>query len=747
MKNIELPEKQFFILEQIASSIAADDIRITADLMLKLCLDYTRAKRGSLMLLNDEDELTIFAAQGVARDLVKTYKAKIGEGIAGTVAQHRQPVLVKDIEKDARFRSKPKDRYSTRSFISCPIVSKDRLLGVLNINDKSDNSHFTEDEFSLIKIIANQAATALDNAFLMQGLRAKAAELESMNRKLIESDVLKTEFLVRMSHELRTPLNAINGSIYYLQQSEKISTSERKDFQNVIAAETDKLIHIVENLLDFLRLEDESRIMKKSILSLSDILHGISGLRSLRSFLDRKNIRLNIAVPKDISQFIGDQSRVSQLFMNMIEGIGYYLEKDDSIDISVHQNDFIQVRLRCSRQIPEPLIHTLFHPKNSFLTQLSEQDVRLYLAQKAVDGHNWNMSSENADDGLCICITIPKSSRQRIDAAVDSTMEMFIDFISDILGVNICSIMLSDDFTGELTIKNARGLNNEIINRTRLRIGDSIAGWVVMEGRPLFVENIETDPRFMRKNINQYDTNSLISLPLKIHDKVVGVINLNNKKSKTPFTTEDFFTASMLSERVSFFLEKLYSGDLNEGSLSRFLTSFDNLIATGKKYHKKDSLTASLIFKVMDRLGATEEERRKAVYISTIYDLGLVPINRDISKRENLTSEEKHIIKTHPHTTVSLLSDFEFSDEIKNVILHHHESYDGTGYPDGLAGEEIPFISRILHVVDAFCAMTTVKPYRRERTAKEALEEIIKHAGSLYDPAVVKALESVLTSI
>ncbi len=748
MKEAELSEKQFSVLEQVARSIAAtDDIRITADLILKLCLSYTNAKKGSLMLLNDKDELTIFAALGIDGDIIRTYKPRIGEGIVGFVAQERQPVLVEDIEKDARFGSRQEDRFCAKSFISCPIISKHKLLGVLSICDKSDDTHFTEDEFILIKIISNQAATAFDNAFLMKGLRSKAAELESMNRKLIESDVLKTEFLVRMSHELRTPLNAINGAIYYLQQSEKkIPKSEQKDFQVVIATETDRLRYIVENLLDFLRLEDESRVLKKSILSLADILDSVSSLRSLKAFLDKRNIRLIISVPKDISHFVGDQTSVSQLFMNLIEGLGYYLDKDGSIEISVNQDDFIQVCLRCSHQIPESLIPSLFRPKDLFLTQHSEEGVKLYLAQKAIENHNWNMRSENTDNGFRVCISIPKSSKQLIDAAVDLTMEMFIDFISDVLDVNICSIMLADDFTGELTIKNARGLSNEIINRTRIRIGDGIAGWVVKEGKPLFIENIETDPRFMRKNISQYDTKSLISIPLKVHDKVIGVINFNNKDGKTPFTREDFFTAGVLGERISSFLEKLYSGDLDEGALSQFLRSFDNLIAMGRKHHKKSNQAAPMIFKIMERLGATEEEKRTAVYVATVYDLGLAPVNKDISKKKQLTPDEKHVIEDHPQTTVSLLSEFEFSDVVKNAILHHHESYDGTGYPDGLKGEKIPFISRVLHVVEAFCELTAETPARRGRSVKDALEEIRKHSGSLYDPAIVNTLEDILTS-
>lgn len=739
-----MSEKKIAILQQMTSSFAAtDNIRMTADLMLELAMNYTNAEKGSLMLLNEQAELTIFTARGLGSQLIKTYRGKMGQGIAGIVAEQRVPVLVEDIEKDKRFQRKRRDRYKTRSFISCPIVSKNRLLGVLNINDKNDNTAFTEDEFTLIKIMSDQAAIALDNAFLLNQVKTGAAELEDMNRKLIESDILKTEFLVRMSHELRTPLNAINGSIYYLKKSDHIANSQQKDFYGIIAKETDKLVHIVENLLNFLRLDDESRLMKKSIMSLSDILNDASNSRSLKMFLAKKNLRLDVHLPKSVPDIVGDKTRVSQLFINMIEGLSYYLQRDDSMDITVVEDDLVTVLVRCSRSMPDSLISSYFHPATIFTAEQSEERLKLYLAGKVIESHNWKMTAENTDEGFCLRISIPKSTRQKIDAVVNTTTDMFIDLISDMLGVDICSIMLIDNFAGDLTIKSARGLNNEVINRTRIRIGDSIAGWVAMEGRPLFIENIETDRHFMRKNINQYHTKSLISVPIKIQDRVIGVINLNNKKTKAPFTIEDFFTASMLSERISFFFERLYSGNLNEDALRQFVTSFDNLLATCKKYHNKGDMPAQLIFKIMERLGATEKEKSMAVYIAMVYDLGLVSISEDISKRKRLTPEEEHIVRAHPHTTVDLLGKFEFSGEVRDAILHHHERYDGTGYPDGLRGEEIPFISRILHVVDAFCAMTTAKPYRRKKSTKDALEEIRKHAGSLYDPVVVRALEGV----
>jgi HD-GYP domain-containing protein (c-di-GMP phosphodiesterase class II) len=146
----------------------------------------------------------------------------------------------------------------------------------------------------------------------------------------------------------------------------------------------------------------------------------------------------------------------------------------------------------------------------------------------------------------------------------------------------------------------------------------------------------------------------------------------------------------------------------------------------------------------MDKLGTSEHEKKTALYISLLYDMGLSVLNDAVLKKRELTTLELRSVRVHPLTTIDLIKDFEFSEEVKKAIMHHHERYDGGGYPDGIKGEEIPFIARVLAVVDAYCSMIDERPYRKAYTKDEALQEMQKGAGSLYDPRVVAALEEVL---
>lgn len=744
--NLRLFEKKFAILQEISNAlVVTDNLSAIANLMLDLAINYTKAEKGSLMLVNERDELYILAGRGIDLNLIRTYRAKIGQGIAGIVAKNRAPMLVQDLAEEPQLKGLTRDRYRTNSFISCPIISKNRLLGVININDKVDGASFNDDEFSLIKIIANQAAIALENAMLVSQLRFKAAELEGINRKLIESDVVKTEFITRVSHELRTPLNSIKGSVYYLSQSERLSRREQEEFYDIITGETDKLIGIVENQLDFLRFEDETMIINKTVVSLREVLGEISSSKNIKTLFARKDINLKIEVDEGLSDIVGDRIRIMQFFLNILEGLNSYLERGDEIVISARENDQVHISIALPRRLPETTTAYLFSSNHLFQTDSPEGQLKLYLARKVSDIHRWDLVAENTSDGLLITLNIPKSTRQKMDAVVTTTIDMFLEFITEVLDVNICSVMLCDDLTGDLMIKGARGLDDLLIKQTRVRMGERIAGWVALEGEPLFVEDIEQDPRFGRKNVAQYNSKSLISLPLKINGKVIGVLNLNNKRSSSPFTGRDFDLAQSMCERVVHVIEGLYGEERQEDEFRQLMTSFDSLISAEKKYHKKDSRLPDVAMGMAAKLGLGEQERRSILYASVLYDLGLVLLEESIlSKKGKLLPTEENTLKIHPYTTVGLLDSFEFSEEIKQGILHHHERYDGTGYPDGLSGDNIPFIARILAVVDAYCAMTSERPYRPAMEPAEAIAEIRKKTGTYYDPQMVDVLEQVV---
>ncbi|RMG69919.1 MAG: GAF domain-containing protein, partial [Nitrospirae bacterium] len=436
--------------------------------------------------------------------------------------------------------------------------------------------------------------------------------------------------------------------------------------------------------------------------------------------------------------------RLTQLFVNLIEWLSEYLVMNDTILISVEKNDFVDISISLAHRLPDEAVSLNEKMRSAIVSNLPEEQLKFYIAKRIADAHRWRFEINNSQEGFSITIRIPDSSRNRVNAIVDSCLNRFIELVSEVLDVNICSIMLSDELTGDLVIRGALGLSEDVVKRTRLRPGDRIAGWVALEGKPLLIEDIERDPRFSRTNIPQYNTKSLLSIPVKIDDRVVGVLNLNNKKSQEPFNRIDLYIARELSNRISNFLKRLYSESLSEDEVRHFMTTLENLVFIQKKYHKRQPLLPDLMMRLLEILKATEEQKSIGVYVSMFYDLGLITVDESVLRKKEIQPSERRSLRIHPFTTVSLLNNFEHSGEVKRAILHHHEHYDGTGYPDGLKGEEIPFLSRVLAVVDSFCAMISERPYRKAVTKDEALRQIKAQAGTVYDPLVVEALEKAI---
>ncbi len=138
-------------------------------------------------------------------------------------------------------------------------------------------------------------------------------------------------------------------------------------------------------------------------------------------------------------------------------------------------------------------------------------------------------------------------------------------------------------------------------------------------------------------------------------------------------------------------------------------------------------------------LNLSEREMNELKTIGLLHDIGKIAIDEKILNKEGkLTQEEYKKIQKHPGIGYAILSTVNEMREIADYVLAHHESYDGSGYPKGLKGKEIPYLSRIITVIDAFDAMTSNRPYRKAKTYQEAYVELKRFSGIQFDPDIVK---------
>ena len=148
--------------------------------------------------------------------------------------------------------------------------------------------------------------------------------------------------------------------------------------------------------------------------------------------------------------------------------------------------------------------------------------------------------------------------------------------------------------------------------------------------------------------------------------------------------------------------------------------------------------------KMSRKLGLSEKDVSVVQYVASVHDIGMTEISDNIlNKALHLTDEEKKTIRRHPQRGAELIRPLEFVELVSNIILYHHERVDGSGYPDGLRGEDIPLLARIVAVADTYDAITSKRPYRDARTHDEAMAETARERGVTLDARCCDALQQV----
>jgi diguanylate cyclase (GGDEF)-like protein len=146
-----------------------------------------------------------------------------------------------------------------------------------------------------------------------------------------------------------------------------------------------------------------------------------------------------------------------------------------------------------------------------------------------------------------------------------------------------------------------------------------------------------------------------------------------------------------------------------------------------------------------EKLELSEKDKKRLIYGAYMHDIGKMNIPEEIlNKRMPLTKEELELLKQHPKYGAEIIKPVEALMDLSSLILHHHERYDGTGYPGNLKCEDIPHLARVLTVVDSFDAMTSNRPYSNRKTHEEAIEELKRYSGTQFDPFIVKEFIEVI---
>lgn len=186
-----------------------------------------------------------------------------------------------------------------------------------------------------------------------------------------------------------------------------------------------------------------------------------------------------------------------------------------------------------------------------------------------------------------------------------------------------------------------------------------------------------------------------------------------------------------------------------EGKDLELITSIKTLISV---INAKDRYTYSHCERIVfycrllaNKLNLSETDTNTLVYGGYMHDIGKINVAKEILiKKMPLNKDEWEIMKQHPQNGIDIIKSVKSLEKVAPIIYHHHEKYNGTGYPAEIKGEEIPYLARVLTVVDSFDAMTSNRPYNKRKTYDEALDELTKFSGTQFDPNVVKSFIEVI---
>ncbi len=244
-----------------------------------------------------------------------------------------------------------------------------------------------------------------------------------------------------------------------------------------------------------------------------------------------------------------------------------------------------------------------------------------------------------------------------------------------------------------------------------------------------------------------YGQSSCLTVPLVTRDRIIGVVDLLDHVDRE-FTGEEIAIAEGVGQLAALALERaqLYEEvkRLHLGNL-RALSS----ALSAKDYYTLGhaSRVAGYMAMLGRELGWSEARLEGVENAAFLHDIGKIGVSdRVLLKAGPLTSEEWELVRQHPGISAEIVRPLLEPDLVAGV-RHHHESFDGRGYPDGLAGEEIPLIARALCVVDCYDAMSCKRPYRRALSYRECLAELKHCAGTKFDPAMVAAFRRVLLDL
>ena len=334
------------------------------------------------------------------------------------------------------------------------------------------------------------------------------------------------------------------------------------------------------------------------------------------------------------------------------------------------------------------------------------------------------------------------TARLAAKSDIQEMAQLVVDELHDTFDFYLAAIQRLDS-DGVLRLLAARGLLGEVMKEfllTEQPASEGVNGRVARSSVTALVTDTRTDRDYIVRD-PRTDPRSELTVAIIVDGSVWGVLNIEETEPGALSETD----AVLVEAIAASFGTAVHRANLMADLESTFTTTLAALAST---VEAKDDYTAchgedvaELVERVALRMSLSGAEARDARYAALLHDIGKVAVPSEILLKPGpLTDEEWLIMRSHAVIGGELVARIDAFAHLAQAVRASHERWDGEGYPDGLAGEEIPLAARIISACDTYDAIVTDRPYRRARSPREARAELSRVAGTQLDPRVVDAV-------
>jgi HD-GYP domain-containing protein (c-di-GMP phosphodiesterase class II) len=321
---------------------------------------------------------------------------------------------------------------------------------------------------------------------------------------------------------------------------------------------------------------------------------------------------------------------------------------------------------------------------------------------------------------------------------IDEVVEVVLHKTSSLMRSDKVLILLLEQDTNVLSVFRSLGFAEDEIAVREFKNIRSFDHCIVHKGTVIRFSEVIAPDEYAHYVAAMPFLARMIFAPLEINGKACGLLGVTGREQEVSFIELEMFCSLGSQAAVAIENANLYTRLKN--------TLFQTSEALAEAINSRDPYTGGHTRRVQqyslaiaNTLDIAGEDIETLKLVAILHDIGKIGIDDTILRKGGvLSADEQLLMKKHPEIGARILGFVDGIEEVALGVLHHHEWFDGSGYPDGLSGDAIPLSSRIVAIADVYDALTTDRPYRSPLPGKEALAELIKGEGTHFDPALVR---------